>query len=159
MSSAPSTLSLDVPSEDGMAALGARLAAHVEPGDIILLDGPIGAGKTHLARALIQSLLKTPEDVPSPTFTLVQTYQSPRFDIWHADLYRLADSSELIELGLDEAIGNAVVLIEWPDRLPPELAETASLRIAIEPRGDTRSVRFTALSPRWTATLAEIADA
>jgi tRNA threonylcarbamoyl adenosine modification protein YjeE len=158
MPSAPASFSLDVPSETGMAALGAKLARHVGPGDVVLLSGPIGAGKTHLARALIQSLLDAPEDVPSPTFTLVQTYRTRRFDIWHADLYRLADSSELVELGLDEAIGDAVVLIEWPDRLPLEMAEAASLRIDLQPQGDSRRVRFTALSPRWNDALAGICN-
>jgi len=96
------------------AALGARLSA----GDTVLLEGGIGAGKTHLARALILSRLSVHEDVPSPTFTLVQTYEADNgLEIWHADLYRLTDPSELEELGLTEAFEEAVCLIEWPDRL------------------------------------------
>lgn len=94
------------------------------PGDVILLDGPIGAGKTHFARALIQSLLIVPEHVPSPTFTLVQVYDTRRGALWHADLYRLQHPSEAEELGLSEAFDTAICLIEWPDRLgslvPPD---------------------------------------
>ncbi|WP_298806192.1 tRNA (adenosine(37)-N6)-threonylcarbamoyltransferase complex ATPase subunit type 1 TsaE [uncultured Lentibacter sp.] len=96
------------------AALGARLAA----GDTVLLQGGIGAGKTHLARALILSRLALPEDIPSPTFTLVQTYHAKdETELWHADLYRLTDPSELEELGLTDAFEDAICLIEWPDRL------------------------------------------
>ena len=96
------------------AALGARLAA----GDTILLEGGIGAGKTHFARALILSRLAAPEDIPSPTFTLVQTYEAKDgVELWHADLYRLTDPSELEELGLTDAFEEAICLIEWPDRL------------------------------------------
>ncbi|CAG0911585.1 unnamed protein product [Cyprideis torosa] len=93
-------------------------------GDVILLSGGIGAGKTHFARALIQSLQDVPEDVPSPTFTLIQQYETPAGPIWHSDLYRLGHPDEVIELGLFEAFETAICLIEWPDRLgndaPPD---------------------------------------
>ncbi len=102
---------------DECAALAARIAPHLVPGDCILLEGPIGAGKTHFARALIQARLAEPEEIPSPTYTLIQTYQAPECEIWHCDLYRLADSGEVPELGIGEALERAICLIEWPDRL------------------------------------------
>ena len=95
----------------------AAMAALLRPGDTILLQGPIGAGKSAFARGVIRARLNRMEDVPSPTFTLVQTYDAPDGDIWHCDLYRLTDASEVLELGLDEAFQTAICLIEWPDRL------------------------------------------
>ena len=113
------------------AALARMLAATLRPGQTVLLDGPVGAGKTHFARALIRARQgDAAEDVPSPTFTLVQTYADPMgSEIWHSDLYRLTDPSELDELGLDEALEHAICLIEWPDRLEtlPEGALTLQL--------------------------------
>ena len=94
------TLSLDLQDADHTAGLARTLGRVLVPGDTILLTGDVGAGKTHFARALILSLLTHPEDVPSPTFTLVQTYESTRGTIWHADLYRLTSSFEIEELGL-----------------------------------------------------------
>lgn len=101
------------------ATLAHMLAAIARPGLTILLDGPVGAGKTHFARAFIHARQgEAAEDVPSPTFTLVQTYDDPMgTEIWHADLYRLTDPSELEELGLEDAQDHAICLIEWPDRL------------------------------------------
>jgi tRNA threonylcarbamoyladenosine biosynthesis protein TsaE len=103
---------------DETATLAQRLGALLKAGDTILLTGDVGAGKTHFARSLIQSLLATHEDVPSPTFTLVQVYDAASGEeIWHADLYRLSDPTETEELGLTDAMENAICLIEWPDRL------------------------------------------
>lgn len=102
---------------DQTTALAQAIGAHLRAGDTLLLQGDIGAGKSFFARALIQSLQDVPEDVPSPTFTLVQTYDTNAGDIWHADLYRLNDPSEAEELGLSEAFTTAICLIEWPDRL------------------------------------------
>ena len=96
--------------------LAQLIAPHLGARDIVLLSGQIGAGKTHFCRALIQSLLGRAEDVPSPSFTLVQTYHGD-FEIWHADLYRLSHPDEVEELGLQQAFGAALCLIEWPDRL------------------------------------------
>ena len=106
-----------LPTQESTTALGQWLAARLVAGDVVLLSGAIGAGKTHLARAIIQSRLGCYEDVPSPTFTLVQTYNAPDIDIWHADLYRLVHPDEVLELGLDEAFQTAICLIEWPERM------------------------------------------
>ena len=84
------------------------------------LSGPVGAGKTHFARSIIQAMLAQDgevEDVPSPTFTLVQVYETSVGEVWHTDLYRLTHVDELTELGLDEAFDTAITLVEWPDRL------------------------------------------
>ena len=109
---------------DETADLAERISAQLRIGDTLLLQGDIGAGKSFFARALIQSLQDHPEDVPSPTFTLVQTYNTNIGEVWHADLYRLNDPSEAEELGLAEAFSDAICLIEWPDRLanlaPPD---------------------------------------
>lgn len=131
-------------------ALARALAPRLTPGDTVLLEGPIGAGKTHFARCLIQSLLSTPEDIPSPTFTLVQTYDTPSGEIWHGDLYRLSDPSEVIELGLADAFETAICLIEWPDRLGP-LAPPSALRLSLHPdgTGDVRTAHLTGNTPRW----------
>lgn len=115
--------SLSRPLADAAATdrLGQALAAVLRPGDVILLHGEVGAGKTALSRALINALRAraglASEDVPSPTFTLVQTYDVGDFDVWHADLYRLTGPDAVIELGLDTAFEEALCLIEWPDRL------------------------------------------
>lgn len=131
------SLTLDLPTEDDTARLGRALAALLRAGDCLLLEGPIGAGKSHLARALIRARLGREEDVPSPTFTLVQTYPDTP-DIWHADLYRLTHPDEVLELGLEEAFSSAICLIEWPDRLGTALPANP-LRLTLAAAGDGRS--------------------
>ncbi|MBK4217623.1 tRNA (adenosine(37)-N6)-threonylcarbamoyltransferase complex ATPase subunit type 1 TsaE [Paracoccus caeni] len=131
--------------EQTTAALARMLAAISRPGQAILLDGPVGAGKTHFARAFIRARQGAlAEDVPSPTFTLVQTYDDPMgTEIWHADLYRLTDPSELDELGLDEALDSAISLIEWPDRMErlPDGALTVMIEADANP--DLRRITLT----------------
>jgi tRNA threonylcarbamoyl adenosine modification protein YjeE len=125
-------------SPDATAALARRLAPALRAGDVIFLEGPIGAGKTHFARALIGARLEAAgrtEDIPSPTFTLVQTYDDGTAEIWHADLYRLSGPGEVVELGLTDAFGEAICLVEWPDRLDPADAPDA-LRLAFAPLPD-----------------------
>jgi tRNA threonylcarbamoyladenosine biosynthesis protein TsaE len=99
------------------ARLAQILAPALRSGDVILLSGPLGAGKSALARSIIRALTRSDAPVPSPTFTLVQTYRAGPFDIWHLDLYRLTDPSEAAELGLEEAMQAGVLLVEWPERL------------------------------------------
>jgi len=99
------------------AALARKIAMLVRPGDVILLKGDLGAGKSIFARAFIQALCGEDTEVPSPTFTLVQTYEAPPFLVWHFDLYRLTHEADVDELGIDEAYAGGVSLIEWPERL------------------------------------------
>ncbi|MBI1213421.1 MAG: tRNA (adenosine(37)-N6)-threonylcarbamoyltransferase complex ATPase subunit type 1 TsaE [Alphaproteobacteria bacterium] len=115
-SRASKPLSLVFDDEAATARFGAKLAAVLRPGDVVALSGGLGSGKTALARAVVRTF-QPDEEVPSPTFTLVQTYAAPRFQIWHVDLYRLNAAREVQELGLDEAIDEGgVLLIEWPER-------------------------------------------
>lgn len=134
-------LSLFLPRDDETARLGRWLAGLLVPGDTVLLSGPVGAGKTHLARALIRAATGIDQDVPSPSFTLVQTYAAQGCDIWHADLYRLSQPDEVIELGLDEAFGHAICLVEWPDRLGP-LTPPNALHLTLAYRGDGRQANL-----------------
>ncbi|MGR3320566.1 MAG: tRNA (adenosine(37)-N6)-threonylcarbamoyltransferase complex ATPase subunit type 1 TsaE [Pseudooceanicola sp.] len=145
--------SFSLPSPEATSALARRLAPHLRGGDVLLLEGGIGAGKTHFARSLIQSLLAVPEDVPSPTFTLVQTYDGPGFEIWHADLYRLSHPGELIELGLEDAFSSALCLVEWPDRMG-DMAPPDALRIGFALEGESaRRVTMAGDCNRWEAVL------
>lgn len=112
-----SSLSVPLPDEAATAALARRLAPALRSGDVLALRGDLGAGKTAFARALIRALVGDEEaEVPSPTFTLVQTYDTEAGTIWHFDLYRLSGPDEVPELGWDEA-GQGIALVEWPDRL------------------------------------------
>lgn len=141
----PASVHIVLPSPDDTAAVAARLAPHLRAGDCLLLTGTLGAGKTHFARAVIQKRLFDSglwEDVPSPTYTLVQTYDDGVCELWHADLYRLADPNEIIELGLDDARETKITLIEWPDRLG-DLAPKSALRIALAMDGDGRTLTAT----------------
>lgn len=142
-----------LPDPEATEALARRLAPRLRAGDVLLLQGQIGAGKTHFARALIHAL-GVAEDVPSPTFTLVQTYESSDFEIWHADLYRLSHPDEAVELGLTEAFETALCLVEWPEKLGKDTPESAlTLRFSIE--GEGRSVEFLG-SGAWKERLADV---
>src|SRR2546423_1193377 len=112
-----SSLSIVLANEQATRRLAVDAASILKAGDLVTLSGDLGAGKTGFARALIRHLAGDEAlDVPSPTFTLVQTYALPRFTVVHADLYRVTHTGELAELGIDEAAENAVVLLEWPER-------------------------------------------
>ncbi|WBL33249.1 tRNA (adenosine(37)-N6)-threonylcarbamoyltransferase complex ATPase subunit type 1 TsaE [Sinirhodobacter sp. HNIBRBA609] len=152
---------LPLPDADATARLGQRMAQLVRPGDVLLLEGQIGAGKTHFARSLIQTRLAAldrSEDIPSPTFTLVQVYDAAP-EIWHADLYRVTHPDEAIELGLEEAFDTAICLIEWPDRLA-ELAprKALTLRFELANAGASRCVSFLG-DIDWAERLTDLRDA
>ena len=109
-------------SEDQTAAAGAALARLARPGDVITLSGPLGVGKTALARAFIGALGYEGE-VPSPSFAIVQPYDELDPPVWHVDLYRIEDPAEIEELGLDAA-ADAVLLVEWPERAPARVCRS-----------------------------------
>jgi tRNA threonylcarbamoyladenosine biosynthesis protein TsaE len=109
-------ITINLPDEAATAVLAGRLARLAQPGDVIALQGELGAGKTYLARAFIRAR-GGDEAVPSPTFTLVQTYDLPGGAVWHFDLYRLRAAEEAWELGIEDAFRDGISLIEWPERL------------------------------------------
>jgi tRNA threonylcarbamoyladenosine biosynthesis protein TsaE len=116
-----SPVTLSLADEAATRRLGAHLAGLARPRDVIALHGDLGMGKTTLARAFIRALGDSDEEVPSPTFTLVQTYETPRGAVWHVDAYRLKAADEIWELGFEEALAEGIVLIEWPERLGAHL--------------------------------------
>lgn len=134
-----------------------QLAPRLKPGDTLLLRGELGTGKTHFARALIQERLAQTgrsEDVPSPTYTLVQTYDDGETEIWHCDLYRLSGPDEALELGLEEAFETAICLIEWPERLAGRAPKDALiLGFAMRAREGERKITATARDKRWETLL------
>ncbi len=150
---------VDLPDAEATARLGRLLAPHLRTGDAVLLEGPLGAGKSHLARALIQHLMAAAgrvEDVPSPTYTLVQTYDVGALRILHADLYRLDGPGDVAELGLADALADTLCLIEWPDRLGRD-APGDALTVTMGHAGDGRKVTLTG-GPDWAGRLAGVAD-
>ena len=131
---------------DQTIVLAHALADRLIAGLPLLLSGPVGAGKSLIARTIIQHRLALEnkfEDVPSPTFTLVQVYDLADTEIWHCDLYRLGDPNEVFELGLDEAMENAICLIEWPDRLG-DLEPENTLKLTLRYDGEGRAAMLEA---------------
>ena len=152
---AQSTFEISLSDPDETAGLAAALASCVVPGDVILLSGDLGAGKTHFARALIRSILAEPEDVPSPSFTLVQTYETPRGMVWHSDLYRITNVEEVEELGLFQAFEEAICLVEWPDRLADLTPQDAlTLSLSYGPSESERVLAANWSDPKWAERLA-----
>lgn len=141
--------------EAGLTDFGRRLALSLAPGDVLALHGPLGAGKSTLARAILQGL-GAEEDIPSPTFTLVQTYDFG-FPVWHVDLYRLDSPDDALELGLEDAFDTALCLIEWPERLGAYLP-TCALHLRLSPAagGATRALDIEA-SPHTRPALKDAA--
>jgi tRNA threonylcarbamoyladenosine biosynthesis protein TsaE len=146
----PAALILRLADEDATASLGARLAALARPGDAILLEGPLGAGKTALARAFLRAAAGDPAlVVPSPSYTLVQSYETRLGPVHHFDLWRLDGPGGLAELGWHEAEAD-IVLVEWPDRLGA-LAPREALRVALALAGETgREARLSGWPDRLT---------
>ncbi len=131
--------------EAATARLGMAIAARLRTGEAVCLWGPLGAGKSTLARALVRALTTPDEEVPSPTFTLVQFYEGPRLNVAHFDLYRLSHADEAYEIGLDEALDVGAAVIEWPERLDGQLPPDR-LDVVITPgrNNDSREVRLAA---------------
>lgn len=164
----PSTASLPLvlplPDLAATERLGRALAALLRPGDVVALYGDLGAGKTALARALIRALPgpagAAEEEVPSPTFTLVQTYERQPAPVWHFDLYRIEQAEEIHELGFSEALAEGITLIEWPERLGGGLPAGA-LSLTLSYDGDSggenegREARLDA-GGDWPERLAEL---
>jgi tRNA threonylcarbamoyladenosine biosynthesis protein TsaE len=140
----------DLPDLGATARLGAAIATGLQAGDVVALWGDLGAGKTTLARAILRALGVT-EDVPSPTFTLVQGYDTARFPVAHYDLYRLKNAREMRELGFDEALEDGVALVEWPERAPEALPPDA-LHVRLAPALTGRTARLTGPA-RWESVL------
>ena len=136
---------ITLPTEADTSRLAGCVARVLRAGDVILLDGPVGAGKSQFVRAALRALGVT-EDIPSPTFTLVQTYEVSALTVWHADLYRLGDAGEVIELGLTEAFETALCFVEWPDRLG-DLAPGGALRIRLVAKEGAHEVFFSGGTP------------
>lgn len=139
---------------EATAALARRIAPRLGAGDMVALLGDLGAGKSHFARALIAARLAAlgrEEEIPSPSYTLVQTYDLGDVDLWHADLYRLSGPDEAAELGLEEAFDRAICLVEWADRLG-EALPARRLTLALDfagPETEARRARLDAAGPGW----------
>ncbi|MAN81194.1 MAG: tRNA (adenosine(37)-N6)-threonylcarbamoyltransferase complex ATPase subunit type 1 TsaE [Rhodospirillaceae bacterium] len=156
----PTGLVLTLEGEDAALSFGARLAGLCRAGDVIALWGGLGMGKTVIARGIVRALLGTDEEVPSPTFTLVQPYEGPDYTVFHFDLYRLNDPEEAYELDIEDAFAEGLSLIEWPERLG-SLLPAGRLDLRLSPGGDAHQRRV-ALSggADWTERLkrAELHD-
>ena len=124
-----------LPDENATRAAGAALARLLVPGDVILLDGPLGVGKTTFVRGLLEALGHAGE-VPSPSFAIVQPYEELSPPLWHVDLYRIAHPSELLELGLDTMLGDGVLVVEWPGHAGEGAWPPSALALSLAPQGD-----------------------
>ncbi|MGC6500063.1 MAG: tRNA (adenosine(37)-N6)-threonylcarbamoyltransferase complex ATPase subunit type 1 TsaE [Henriciella sp.] len=133
--------------------LAQQIASLVKRGDVLALSGGLGAGKTTFARALISNLLGKPTEVPSPTYTLVQTYQGPDFPIWHFDLYRLKEPCEVFELGWEDTY-DGLMVVEWPDRAGSHLPRYR-LDVDIQHSTESRIARLAGRGEDWQRRLDE----
>lgn len=142
-----------LPDLDATARLGAGIADGLAAGDAVALWGDLGAGKTTLARAILRHL-GVAEDVPSPTFTIVQSYDTPRLPVSHFDLYRVKQPREMQELGFDDALDQGAVLVEWPERAPEVLPPDA-LHVRLGMQDGARTARLTGPA-RWESVLRDV---
>ena len=154
---------IELHDEAATAAFATRLARLARRGDVIALKGELGAGKTSFARAFIRARAGHQEEVPSPTFTLVQIYEMPELTIWHFDGFRLRDPEEGWELGIEDAFRDGVSLVEWPERFGP-LIPTRRLQITFEQIGSPRTApegrrAIIDAGPQWADRLAMLAEA
>ncbi|MFN7709356.1 MAG: tRNA (adenosine(37)-N6)-threonylcarbamoyltransferase complex ATPase subunit type 1 TsaE [Holosporales bacterium] len=131
-------MKLHLPNLEAMIRFAETLAAELQAPQLVYLKGDLGAGKSTLARAFIQVLTSPDMEVPSPTFTLVQTYQTPKGEVWHYDLYRLKHSEEIWELGFEDALHQGIVLVEWPERLEGVSFTNQPLVISLAHEGEGR---------------------
>jgi tRNA threonylcarbamoyladenosine biosynthesis protein TsaE len=132
---------MSLPDERATDQLGATLAARLRVGDVVGLKGALGAGKTTLARAILRAAADDARlIVPSPTFTLVEVYETPRGSFWHFDLYRLETPEQVFELGWEEALAEGISIVEWPERLGPLLPK--HLSVTLEADSDGRRALF-----------------
>ena len=129
-------------------ALGHRIARELRAGDCVAMEGDLGAGKTTLARAILREL-GIREVVPSPTFTLVQTYDADRLIVRHYDFYRIENEHEIGELGFDEALHEGAALVEWPERAEGILPIATTLRVKLEPASETARLATVSGPDRW----------
>jgi len=138
----------------GVARLAELVALKLKPGDLVLLRGDLGAGKTTFARALIRALLSDPEaEVPSPTFPIVQPYETPRLGIAHFDLYRIAGADDLVEIGFEDALASGAAVVEWPERAEEAMpAERLEIMFEAAPSPDERRLTLVATGS-WPARL------
>ena len=149
---------LTLADELATSRVAGQLAPVLRPGDVVALDGTLGAGKTAFARALINALPGGLEEVPSPTFTLVQTYERGDLEVWHFDLYRLESPDDAFELAIEDAFADAVSLIEWPDRLGRHLP-ARHLHVTSHQQDDETARRLViAGGPQWADRLQGIFD-
>jgi tRNA threonylcarbamoyladenosine biosynthesis protein TsaE len=137
---------MNLEDEEATARIGAALAAVARSGDVVTLSGPLGVGKTALARGFLAALGHEGE-VPSPSFAIVQPYEDVDPTVWHVDLYRIDDPSELEELGLDSA-ADAVLLVEWPERAG-EAAWYGALRLSLEFAQNGDRILTADVPPSW----------
>lgn len=140
---------IPLPSPEATEEFGRRLASLLRPGDVIALEGDLGAGKTTLARGILQGLGHEGE-VASPTFPIVVPYDELQVPVWHVDLYRIESAAELEELALDEALDHAALLIEWPERLGAGLWPE-SLRLGLQRDGEGARALTAQVPPAWGA--------
>lgn len=139
--------------EASLRGFGASIASHLQAGDVLALTGGLGAGKTTFSRGVIQALLGAVE-VPSPTYTLVQSYTCPNYELWHCDLYRLEAPEDVLELGLVDMEADIVSLIEWPDKMGGYLSPQA-LRVHIDLYEAGRKISLSGLES-WAVRLKEL---